>query len=194
LREPRLSWVEPFVARRGMAAGIDIGLDRAGETLPADVQRLTGKQVMVDHWVPYVGTVTQGPQTLLHGDPHIGNTYVLPDDEVGFLDWQVLRRGNPTLDLGYFMQGALTIDDRRAAESELIDEYLGALELPEDERPTRDDVWDRYRASTAHGLAIWLVTAASEWQRQEVSLTLAQRYATAFVELAGAAAIDALAA
>jgi aminoglycoside phosphotransferase (APT) family kinase protein len=55
------------------------------------------------------------PQTLLHGDPHIGSTYVLPDDDVGFLDWQMARRGNWSLDLGYFLQGALTIEDRRAA-------------------------------------------------------------------------------
>ena len=38
-------------------------------------------------------SLTKGPVTLLHGDAHIGNTYVLPDDDVGFLDWQVVRRG-----------------------------------------------------------------------------------------------------
>jgi len=37
---------------------------------------------------------------------------------------------------------------------------------------------------------MWLVTAASDWQRLEVSLTLAHRYATAFTDLGGAAAIN----
>ena len=34
------------------------------------------------------------------------------------------------------------------------------------------------------------MTAASDWQRLEVSLTLADRYSAAFTELDGAAAIN----
>ena len=152
---------------------------------------LTGEQVEHE-WFRYAATLTDGPLTLLHGDAHIGNTYVLPGDRVGFLDWQVLRRGSHVLDLGYFLQGALTIEDRRAAESDLVDEYLAALDLPADERPSRDDVWRRYRASVAHGLAIWLATAAGDWQRPEISLALAQRYATAYVDLDTPGALDEL--
>lgn len=188
-RHPELAWVEPFVAWRGMATGIDIGLERAGDIIPPEVRRLTGKEIMRDVWVPYIGTLAHGGQSLVHGDAHIGNTYVLPDDDVGFLDWQVVRRGNPTIDLGYFLQDACTIADRRSAERELVEEYRAALELPTDELPSSEELWLRYRASTAHGLAIWLVTAASDWQRVEVSLALAERYATAFVDLDGAAAI-----
>ena len=191
-RYPKLSWVEPFVSWRGMAVGIDIGLERAGDGVPPEVQRMAGKEIMRDVWAPFIGTLAHGGQTLLHGDPHIGNTYVLPDNGVGFLDWQVLRTGNPSLDLGYFLQGACTVEDRRAAERELVEEYRAALELPAGERPSHEDVWRRYRASTAHGLTMWLVTAASDWQRLEVSLTLAHRYAAAFTDLAGSAAIDEL--
>ena len=153
---------------------------------------MTGKEIMRDVWAPFIATLATGGQTLLHGDPHIGNTYVLPDNGVGFLDWQVLRTGNPSIDLGYFLQGACTVEDRRAAEHDLVAEYHAALELPADERPSLDDVWLRYRASTAHGLTMWLVTAASDWQRAEVSVTLAHRYCAAFVDLDGAAAIDEL--
>jgi aminoglycoside phosphotransferase (APT) family kinase protein len=156
------------------------------------VQRLTGKQIMRDIWVPFVATLATGGQTLLHGDAHIGNTYVLPDDGVGFLDWQVVRRGNPSVDLGYFLQGACTVENRRAAERELVEEYRLALELGKDELPSLEDTWLRYRASTAHGLALWLVTAASDWQRLEVSLALSERYAAAFVDLDAAAAISQL--
>jgi len=187
----QLSWVDPFVAWRGMAAGIDIGLSRVGDTIPLDVQRLTGKEIMRDIWVPFVATLATGGQTLLHGDAHIGNTYVLSYD-VGFLDWQVVRRGNPAVDLGYFLQGACTIEDRRAAERELVEEYRRALSLTTDELPSAEDIWLRYRASTAHGLALWLVTAASDWQRPEISLALSQRYAAAFVDLDGAQAIQQL--
>lgn len=191
-RHPRLAWVEPFVAWRGMATGIDIGLQRVGRDLPAAVRQLTGREIMRDVWVPFVGTLATGGRTLLHGDAHIGNTYVRPDDGVGFLDWQVVRTGNPSIDLGYFLQGACTEEGRRTCERDLVEEYRRALTLPTDELPAADDLWLRYRASAAHGLALWLVTAASDWQRPEVSLALARRYATAFVELDAASAIEEL--
>ncbi len=190
---PQLSWVEPFVAWRGMATGIDIGLERAGDRVPPAVQKLTGKDIMRDVWAPFIGTLTQGGQTLLHGDAHIGNTYLTPDDQVGFLDWQVVRRGNPCIDLGYFVQGACTVEDRRLAEREIVDMYRSSLDLPDHELPSGEDLWLRYRASTAHGLALWLVTAASDWQRVEVSLALAERYAAAFIDLDATKAIDELA-
>ena len=91
---------------------------------------LTGEQIEGDLWASFIGTVTTGPQTLLHGDPHIGNTYVLPGDNVGFLDWQVLHRGNFSLDLGYFLQGAVTPENRRTNEADLVEEYRTALDLP----------------------------------------------------------------
>ena len=126
----------------------------------------------------------------MHGDAHVGNTYVLPDNEVGFLDWQVLRKGNFSIDLGYFVQGALTVEDRRNGEADLIAAYHEALELPAEQRPTRDEIWLRYRASVAHGLALWMATASSDdWQRPEVSLPLAQRYAAAFADLDTATAL-----
>ena len=192
-RKAALSWIEPFVAWRGMARGIDIGLARAGDTIPAAVRKLTGRVIEGDLWTRFVSTLSEGPLTLLHGDAHIGNTYVLPDDEIGFLDWQVLRRGNYSIDLGYFLQGALPIELRRAEEEAIVAEYQRALDLPDDERPMLDEVWLRYRASVAHGLALWLATAASDtWQRPEVSMALAQRYSAAFVDLDTAGAIDEL--
>jgi len=187
-----LSWLEQLVAWKGMRGGIDIGLERVAETVPAEVRTLTGRQIE-DIWSDYISTMPDSPQTLLHGDPHVGNTYVLADGTVGFLDWQVLRRGNHALDLGYFLQGAVTVDDRRACEADLVDEYQRALGLPDDEQPTRAETWLRYRASAAHGLALWMATAASDtWQRPVVSRTLAQRYAAAFVDLETIGAISEL--
>lgn len=191
--ETALAWVDLFVAWTGMGGGIAKSIEKAGDTIPPEVRAMTGEQIVGDYWTRYIASLGDGPATLLHGDPHIGNTYVLPDDKVGFLDWQVLRRGNFSLDLGYFLQGAVEIEDRRACESDLIDEYQAALGLPSDERPTRDEIWLRYRASVAHGLAIWLATFSyGGWQREEVSLALVQRYAAAFVDLDSVAAIEEL--
>jgi aminoglycoside phosphotransferase (APT) family kinase protein len=193
---PALNWVEPFVAFEGMQyAPLHIAHERLGDTVAAEILALTGEQLFIDIWARYIGTLTTSPQTLLHGDPHIGNTYVLPDDDVGFLDWQMVRRGNWSLDLGYFLQGALTIDERRRNERELLDEYLSTLTLPADEKPSADEVLLRYRASVAHGLAIWMATLSGgdAWQSPEICLALAQRYAAAFTDLETPAAINAIA-
>jgi len=193
---PALSWVEPFVAFEGMQyAPLHIARERLGDTVAGEILALDGQQLFIDIWSRYIGTLTTSPQTLLHGDPHIGNTYTLPDDDVGFLDWQMARRGNWSLDLGYYLQGALTIEDRRSSERDLLDEYRGALTLPADEMPSADEVLLRYRASVAHGLAIWMATLSGgdAWQRPEVCVALAQRYAAAFTDLDARAAIDAIA-
>ena len=43
----------------------------------------------------------------------------------------------------------------------------------------------RYRASVAHGLAIWMATLSGgdAWQSPAICLALAQRYAAAFIDL-----------
>src|SRR6185503_17916980 len=131
---PALDWLEPFVAFQGLEyAPLHIAHERLGDTVPAEIPALSGTELFVDIWARYIGTLTRSTQTLLHGDPHIGNTYVLPGDEVGVLDWQMARRGNWSLDLGYFLQGALPIEDRRRGERDLLDEYRAAVELPADE-------------------------------------------------------------
>jgi aminoglycoside phosphotransferase (APT) family kinase protein len=131
--------------------------------------------------------------TLLHGDAHIGNTYVLPDDNVGFLDWQVVRRGEWSQDVGYFLISALKEDDRRSSEADLVEEYRKALDGPSDQIPSASEAWLRYRATPAYGLAIWLSTLGTDgWQPREVSMVLAQRYASAFVELETMSALEAL--
>jgi aminoglycoside phosphotransferase (APT) family kinase protein len=194
---PALAWLEPFVPFRGMElAPLEIAYQRLGDSVPAEIPALSASELFGDIWARYIHTLTRAPQTLLHGDPHIGNTYVLPDDSVGFLDWQMVRRGNFSLDLGYFVQGALTIEDRRRSERELVEEYRSALTLPAGELPSAEEIWLRYRASVAHGLAIWIATLSGgdAWQRPEVCLALAQRYSAAFVELDTRAALDSISA
>lgn len=191
-----LHWLEPFVPWDGMQyAPLPAALERLGDDAPASVRALSIDGLIEDVWKPYIRTLTRSSQTLLHGDAHIGNTYLLPDGSgghtVGFLDWQVARRGNFALDLGYFLQGALTTEDRRRNERALMEEYRDALALPVDEMPSPDEVWLRYRASVAHGLTLWLCTASAGelWQRPDIALALAQRYSAAYEDLQTSAAI-----
>ena len=192
LRRPGLDWLEPFVEWDGMQyAPLPAALERLGADAPASVHALTIDDLIEGVWKPFIRTLTTTAPTLLHGDAHVGNTYLLPTGDVGFLDWQVARRGNFSLDLGYFLQGAVTTEDRRAHEQELLAEYRDALELPAAELPSADEIWLRYRASVAHGLTLWLCTASAGelWQRPDIALALAQRYSAAYEDLQTAAAI-----
>lgn len=146
---------------------------------------------IADLWVRDVATLDREPMTLLHADAHIGNTYVLPDGGVGFLDWQVVRRGHWPQDVGYFLVGSLTIEDRRRHEADLIAEYRDALDAPA--RPSAAEAWLHYRASAAYGLTIWLSTLGTDgYQPHDVSLALAERYAAAFIDLDSEAALATL--
>lgn len=190
---PQLDWVNTWAPTEGFQAGlrtyVPTGLTRGADRLPDRVARYDGDHI-VDLWARYVALLHRNPVTLLHADAHIGNIYTLPGDEVGFLDWQVVRRGAWAQDVGYFLMGALTTEDRREHEKALITEYLGALKVPERTRPSPDYAWRHYRACAAYGLAIWLSTAGTDgYQPQEVSLPLAERYATAFVDLEAEAAL-----
>lgn len=194
---PGLEWLEPFVAWDGMQyAPLPAALERLGDDAPASVQALTIDDLVEGIWKPFIGTLTAPgvAQTLLHGDPHIGNTYLTPGGTVGFLDWQVARRGNFSVDLGYFLQGALVTADRRTHERELLGEYRDSLGLPADELPSADEIWLRYRASVAHGLTTWLATASAGelWQRPDIALALAQRYSAAYEDLQTADALATL--
>lgn len=184
---PKLRWVKTWKPSKGWQVGLrrraPIGLARGLELLPAEITKYSGDQI-VDFWARYVGLLAAGPVTLLHGDAHIGNTYVLPEGGVGFLDWQVTRRGHWSQDAGYFLAGSLTIEDRRRHQMELVKAYRRALQVPEEQRPSAEDAWLWYRASPAYGLAVWLSTLGTDsYQTREISLALAQRYAAAFVEL-----------
>jgi len=67
------------------------------------------------------------PTTLLHGDTHFGNSYLLPGGRVGLLDWQLLNRGRWSHDVTYLLVTALDIESRRAHERELIGHHLDRL-------------------------------------------------------------------
>ncbi|MDP6823437.1 MAG: phosphotransferase [Dehalococcoidia bacterium] len=69
---------------------------------------------------------TSGPQTLNHGDCHLGNLF-FGDDQVVFTDWQNVMLTSPALDIAYFIQGSLSSETRRTHERELLNTYRSTL-------------------------------------------------------------------
>jgi hypothetical protein len=102
---------------------------------------------------------TMAPTTLLHGDPHVGNTYLLPGGLGGLLDWQLMVRGSWAHDVTYLLITALDTEVRRANQRDLLAEYLDRLGAAGVEAvPTVDAAFARYRAAALWGLVIgWLI-------------------------------------
>lgn len=127
--------------------------------------------------------ISSEPRTLVHGDPHVGNTYLLPDGRVGLLDWQLIRRGSWLHDINYALIGALEPDDRRAHQRELLDRYRARLvDAGVPAVPDRDEMWNAYRSGAAWGLALWLVTPDQMYSVDIVTAGV-RRFAEAYAEL-----------
>jgi hypothetical protein len=67
------------------------------------------------------------PQTVLHGDGHLGNTYRLPGGIAGLFDWQCFSRGCGIHDVAYLITTSLSIDLRRRNERDLLAFYRDRL-------------------------------------------------------------------
>jgi hypothetical protein len=116
-----------------------------------------------------------GPHTLLHGDTHIGNTYVLPDASGGFLDWQLMVRGSYANDISYVIATGLDPATRRAEQRALIEFYLEELRRHGVEAPTFDEAWTGYRLGLIWGLVIgWLITPPVNYGEPITSANIAR--------------------
>lgn len=91
----------------------------------------------------------QGPRTVIHGDPHLGNLYLV-DGELGFLDWGIVNAGPPMRDIGYLMTMAMDVEDRRANERDLLRLYLGVLAAEGGPEITFDEAWTMHRLHAAY--------------------------------------------
>ncbi len=101
------------------------------------------------------------PRTVVHGDTHIGNCYLLPGGGGGLLDWQLMRIGNWGSDVGYTVMTALDVEQRRKGEEALLRLYLDELRGLGVEPPGWDDAWAHYRRQMVWGIIAWLVTPTS---------------------------------
>lgn len=105
-------------------------------------------------------SLESAPITLLHGDSHIANTYLLPDGTGGLLDWQLQVRGCWAHDVVYLLSTALDPEVRRAEGRALLARYLNALAsrgVPD--APSPEEAWEWCRRAVLWGLVIgWLIT------------------------------------
>lgn len=130
------------------------------------------------------------PQTFLHGDPHIGQTYATRDGRMGYADWQIVMRGGWAFDVAYAMTSSLTVEDRRAWEQNLLRFYLERLHAEGGPTLMFDAAWHRYRQNLLYPYFCWLMTAAGpvvpflpNMQADKTSLAIITRTAQAIEDL-----------
>jgi hypothetical protein len=98
-----------------------------------------------------------GPSALVHGDAHQGNSFLRADGQRIWIDWQMVRKGRSLRDVEYFMVSSLTVDERQAADQDLVEHYRHALiAAGADPAPTQDDAWQQFIRWPAYGAEAWL--------------------------------------
>lgn len=142
----------------------------------------------VDELFPRMCAVRQHqstlPQTLLHGDCHICNTYRMPDGSGGLNDWQLFVRGYAMHDVTYLILTSLPIEQRRKHERELLAFYRDRLQrYGVADPPDPETLWREYRHAALWSFYIgWLGTPPENYGWATLSMALL-RLSTAFEDL-----------
>lgn len=119
-------------------------------------------------------------QVMVHGDSHVGNTFVSASGRPGFIDWQGMHPNSALHDVSYFITGALTTEDRREHEKKLFESYLDALAAAGGPRFAVEDVWDEFRRQQLHGI-IWTVASPQTQAKATIDI-YAARHAAAIMD------------
>jgi Phosphotransferase enzyme family len=93
----------------------------------------------------------EGPHTIIHGDPHIGNLF-LDHGRVGFLDWGIININTPMRDVSYFLTMSMSIEDRRAHERDLLRFYLDLRKAGGGSEITFDEAWFAHRVHASYNV------------------------------------------
>lgn len=133
------------------------------------------------------------PNTLLHGDAHVGNTFSLPDGRRGYLDFQLAARGFCMHDVSYTIVTSLDVKDRRLYERDLIAGYRSRLiDLGVKDAPSVDELFEEHRRAMAWCFYIGWLTSPTENYGWEITVANHIRISTAYNDLASTQAINAL--
>jgi hypothetical protein len=163
-----------------------VGVKRAESVVPA--QFLRRRDELWPALLRSLALHRAGPTTLLHSDVHSRNWYVAEDGRMGLYDWQCITKGSWGLDVAYAISSALTIENRRSWERELLEIYIDQLAASGGDKLTFDEAWLGYRQQIFHGLFFWLFTLGEGFlepamQPQPVSLANLERMAHMVIDL-----------
>jgi Phosphotransferase enzyme family len=164
-----------------------VGMERAKTVIPTRLHGQADRLWMGTQKALEIATEVL-PATLLHGDSHVGQTYITGDGRMGLTDWQATLQGGWAYDFSYFVGSACEPEDRRAWEKELLELYLEALDKAGGKAPNFDEAWLRYRQTLFYPYSAWAFTIGRAFyqpkmQPEDICLAIIRRLATAIDDL-----------
>jgi aminoglycoside/choline kinase family phosphotransferase len=181
-----LTWLAPRGTgdARGGAKFVQMAVDNLGDRFDDSFHRIA--DIYLAHTRDIVRLWNQGPRTLVHGDPHLGNLFV--DDRAGgrtgFLDWAVIGASPGMRDVAYVLSNSVPSGIRGAHDRAWIMRYCELLA----ERGVTlsfDDAWRQYRLFAVYS---WVAAASTagmgaKWQPLHVGLGGTHRATAACTQL-----------
>jgi len=162
------------------------GVKQFGAEMPPEFHELA--DIYLHHTDPLCDLLDSGPQTLLHGDSHLGNTF-FDGETVGLLDWACTCHAPGIRDVSYYLCNSIPSEARRERERGLLERYLARLASAGGEAPAFDEAWRQYRLFAVCSWIAATVTAAvgSRMQPIEIGMRAMERATAAVVDLDTAA-------
>jgi Phosphotransferase enzyme family len=176
----------------GMKKRSLVGAERARDVIP---ERIRDRQHdLYEGMRRSVEISSCAPHTYLHGDIHVGNTYVTSAGAMGYGDWQIGIRGGWQYDYAYIVGTALEVEDRRAWEHDLLAFYLDRLHAAGGPRLNPEQAWQQVREATFYPYYAWVYTIGRarlqpKFQPDEISLPMIERTAAQIDDLESLAAV-----
>jgi hypothetical protein len=166
-----------------MAARAKVGMERSKAVIPPALHGQADRLWQGTQRCLEMAT-SSFPATLLHGDCHIGQTYITRDGKMGLADWQVVQQGGWAYDFAFLVGSACEPEDRRDWEEDLLRTYLEQLSDAGGKAPDFDEAWLAYRQQLFYPYSAWAFTIGRAFyqpkmQPDEVSLKIVHRLSTA---------------
>lgn len=177
----RKNWLEPRLAHMLTVRGVrEIRANFDGPNGAGVPERVRDPDALVDAYGRLVRQPPGARWTVVHGDSHVGNTFLDGQGRAGLLDWQITQYAPWSLDVAYHIASALEPDVRADRECDLLQHYLDRLAAAGvAEPPSFDMAWADYQVGVVHGFFLWGIT---QYVLPEVIAQLLRRLGTAVDE------------
>jgi hypothetical protein len=187
-------WLEPRFGTYLVLRGVEDILGNFDGPIGAGVPDETrDAQRLIDTYRTLIlQTSDATPWSVIHGDAHVGNVYLDGAGRPSFLDWQLVQRGPWYLDVGYHIASALTVEDRRRTDQDLVRHYLDRLRAAGVDAPAWDDAWLGVRRGIVHGFFLWGITLKVDPAVTSLLLTRLGTAAADHDSFGAVAAVDAV--
>lgn len=160
-------YIERTTAMVALRDRATVGMERAADEIPVGLHGQAERIYEATVRSLDIGTDDM-PQTLLHGDAHVGQTYVTGDGAMGYADWHHCLRGGWAYDFAYAVNSACEPEDRRQWEQGLMQTYLKSLAEYGGAALEFNDAWLAYRQQSFWPLTAWLFTIGRAWYQPEM--------------------------